>query len=422
METPRQAGVNIIYAKGAGDVDDTLNKCIGGFTYTDPASGESDTINIVLDDINLRWAGAWMPEKGDKLTAEIVRTSWDSPGGRDIFQCGDFCLDDLRYSGPELTCTISAVSVPEKIAFRSTQRSKTWISVTLKEIAQEIAGKYNLELDYTGQAIKLGTLEQSNESDSNFLMKICDDYGMALKVYCGKIVIYDKCEYEAKEHIATLYREELNNWTYNNTLIGTYTGATIKYTSGDDDRELTCTVGGGERILNINEKVESLQEAQIKACAKVNAENEKAETMTATIMANTNIVAGSTVMIKGLYQINGKYFVDKVTHKIKSEAAYTMDLELHKCQNHITESSVLETKDPQEPEENVNGDGFAVGDKVIVNGPAYWSGNGDKSNPCNGRMMYIVQINDGYTYPYGVSGHKDGARYGWCEAASLSKA
>ncbi len=419
MEKPRQVWVNITYARNSGDETD-INEYNEGFTYTDPASGESDTIDVVLANINLRWAAAWMPQKGDKLTATIVQTSWNDPGKQIIFQCGEFCLDDLQYSGPDMTCSIGGVSVPEKIAFRSTERNKTWESATLKEIAQEIAAKYGLDLDYTGSPIKLGTLEQSKESDSGFLKKVCDDYGLSFKVYCGKIVIYDKQEFEAREPVAVLNRMDLQSWSYNNTLIGTYTGATIKYTSGDDDRELTCVVGGGERMLNINEKVENLQEAQIKACAKVNAENEKAETMTATIMADTDIVAGSTVLIEGLYHIDGKYFVDKVTHNVKPEDAYTMELELHKCQERIKEVFVMEIKEPLK-QSGDNSGGLAVGDKVIVSGSAYWSGNGEKSNPCNGRVMYIVQVNSEYKYPYGISWHKDGARYGWCEESSLEK-
>ncbi len=420
METPRKADVNITYARNAGEKTN-INEFNEGFTYTDPASGESDTIDVVLANIDLQWADAWMPKKGDKLTATIIQTSWNDPGDRIIFQCGEFCLDDLQYSGPDMTCSIGGVSVPEKIAFRSTERNKTWDSATLKEIAQEIAAKYCLELDYTGSPIKLGILEQSKESDSSFLKKICDDYGMSFKVYCGKIVIYDKQEFEAREPVTVLKRTDLQKWSYNNTLVGTYTGATIKYTSGNDDSELTCVVGGGDRMLNINEKVENLQEAQLKACAKVNAENEKAETMTATIMADTSIVAGSTVMIKGLYHMDGKYFVDKVTHNLKPEDAYTMELELHKCQERIMEASVMEIKEPMEPSAGSSDGGLSAGDKVIVNGPAYWSGNGERSNPCNGKEMYIVQVNSGYKYPYGVSWHKDGARYGWCGGSSLEK-
>lgn len=421
-EIPRQASVSITYqkkskSKKAGGAkkrpDSAMAEYNEGFTYTDSASGESDTISITLTNADLRWANKWMPKKGDKLTARIIEKSWREAGRRKSFYCGKFCLDDLSYTGPELSCTIGGVSVPEGNAFRCTSRSKTWKKVTLKEIALEIAGKYHLRLHYSGDAIKLGTIQQNNETDSSFLRKTCEDYGMALKIYCGRIVIYDKVIFEKKRPSATLKREDLQEWSYNSTLAGTYTGAVIKYTSGSDDKELKCVVGKGKRILNINEKVESLQEAQIKACAKVNAENEKAVTMNVTIMANNRIAAGNTVRIQGLSRLSGKYFVDKATHHIGAQDAYTMTLELHKCQKKILPSAAQKTG---------AGTAFSVGDRVIVNGAAYYGGNGGKAEQCNNMEMYIVEIlESGYQYRYGVSKRSGGSRYGWCHEESLKK-
>ena len=416
---PRQASVSVAYQRAgkAGRAGKhpaaVMAEYNEGFSYTDPASGESDTISITLANIDLRWANKWMPKKGDKLTARIIEKSWDKPGQKKAFYCGKFCLDDLSYTGPGLTCTIGGVSVPEGNAFRSTGRSKTWKDATLKEVGAEIAKKYHLKLQYIGEAIKLGAIEQSNEPDSSFLTKLCGDYGMAIKVYSGKIAIYDKGEFEARKPVATLEKADLQDWSYNTTLVGTYTGACIKYTSGKDDKEMKCVVGGGKRILNINEKVESLQEAQIKACAKVNAENEKAVTMSVTIMADNRIAAGSTVNIKGLYRLSGKYFVDKATHGISPDGAYTMALELHKCQKRIGMAA------GQPAASGI----LAVGDKVIVNGPAYWGGNGGRANQCSNMAMYITEIlGADYKYQYGVAKRKGGARYGWCGEESLKKA
>lgn len=424
-QRPRKAGVTVTYSrkvksKKAGGAKKSpvsaMAKYNSGFSYTDPASGESDTISIQLTNIDMRWANKWMPKKGDKLTAKITERSWEKQGRKRTFYCGKFCLDDLSYSGPELTCTIGGVSVPEGNAFRCTERNKTWENATLKEIAEEISGKYHLKLDYIGDAIKLGKMEQSDETDSSFLKKLCDDYGMALKIYCGKVVVYDKGQFEAKKPVATLKKEDLQDWSYNSTLVGTYTGAKIAYTSDEDDKEVKCTVGGGKRMLNINEKVGSLQEAQLKACARVNAENEKAVTMSATIMADTRIAAGSTIKVKGLFHLSGKYFVDKVTHSLGPNEAYTMALELHKCQKRIAVNA-------ERAGEGTDGTEFAVNDKVVVDGPAYWGGNGGKSNQCSNMEMYITEIlGSGYQYQYGVSKRKGGSRYGWCNKESLKKA
>lgn len=347
---PRQATVEITYIKkkkaGAGKkyASSVMAEYNEGFTYVDPASGESDTIDITLTNEDMRWLNKWKPKKGDKITAKIVEKSWNKEGESKSFSCGKFCLDDLSYSGPELTCSIGGLSVPEKNAFRSTNRDKTWRKVTIRIIAVKIAKRYHLKLKYYGKKIKIGTIRQSGETDSSFLKKICEEYGMELKVYYGKLILYDKSLFEKKAPVSILTKTDLQEWSYNSTITGTYTGAKIKYTSGKSGRTLKCKVGKGKRILNINEKAENLREARLKACAKVNLENEKAETLTATIMANNKIAAGCTVTIKDFASVSGKYFVDKVTHTIEADGAYTMNLEMHKCQKRITKATSQKVK------------------------------------------------------------------------------
>ena len=432
-ETPRKAKVNITYTpkgQAAKRTADVMAEYEEGFSYTDAATGESDAISLKVCNRDLRWANKWLPKKGDKMTAKIKAFSWDT-AGRDLsFSCGKFCCDDLTFSGPTLVCTIGGVSVPEGQAFRSTQRTYTWEKATIQEIAKRIAKRYGLGLYYEAKKIYIASMEQNKQSDCEFLNSLCEDYGLYIKVYYGKIIIYDIDTYESKKAVATYHITDFDAWSYNTTLTGTYTGATIKYSRGDNDEELTLTVGSGSRILNINEKVDGLADAQIKACARVNKENRSAVTMTATIKANFKIVAGVCIQVKGAYNLNGKYFIDKVTHNIEAEGAYTMDLEMHKVQTKIKQVTNSSSIKPTKPAAKSSGsaapaasDALAVGDKVIVNGPAYYAGNGGRSNSCSNMTMYITEILGGsYKYQYGVAKRKGGTRYGWCAKGSLKKA
>lgn len=328
---PRRAKASISFS---GNGAKAMAKYIKSFEYTDPASGESDEARITLQNTNYKWI-RYMPNRRDKMTAKIIVTNWRKPGKKE-FDCGTFCVDDFTHTGPELVTEIQCVSVPEGNAFRATARNKDWKKVTLRQIASGICAKYRMSLDYSGPEIRFTAVEQSNETDCSFIKKLCDDYALGMKVYKGKLIIYDKAEVEAKPAAVMIEAYKMQSWTYNETLVGTYTGAEIKYTTGKDNKELTCRVGGGNRILFVNEKVDSLADAQRKACGKANTENEKAATMSITLMGNPSIAAGITVYVSGLYNIDGKYFVDKVTHKIDADSAYTMDLELHKVQKRIS--------------------------------------------------------------------------------------
>jgi hypothetical protein len=419
MDGPRAAAAEVTYTRpgDSGQVP-AVQEYTEGFTYTDPASGESDTIKITLNNTGMEWVQGWMPQKGDVITASIILQNWDDPGDLQTYKCGKFCLDDLSFRGPVLTCEIGGVSVPEGNAFRCTARSKTWKDATAREVGAEIARRYSLEFDYTGETVKLGTVEQDSEPDSTFLERVCRDHGLAVKVYYGKLIIYDKGIFEAREETAVLKAQDLQDWSYNTTLAGTYTGAEVKYTSGEDDKEYSCKVGGGKRILTIKERVESLQEAQTLACARVNAENEKAETMQVTIRADFRVCAGCTVKVEGLGRLSGKYFVDSVTHNLAGNA-YTMDLDMHRCVQRISAASELNINDGQED----SSEELSAGAKVIVNGPAYWGGNGGRYNQCKNMTMYITQVLDNnYKYRYGVARRRGGTRYGWCHEDSLERA
>ena len=70
-EIPRKAGVTVTYSrkvksKKAGGAKkrpaSVMAEYNSGFTYTDSASGESDTISIELINTDMRWANRWMPK------------------------------------------------------------------------------------------------------------------------------------------------------------------------------------------------------------------------------------------------------------------------------------------------------------------------------------------------------------------------
>lgn len=329
MGKPRSAKVKITYTIKNKKTKQTAEKMAEferGFTYCDAASGESDTISLDICNRDMRWANKWMPKKKSRITATISTTEW---GGKIAeIKCGKFCVDDITLAGPELSCQIGGVSVPEGQAFRATARSKTWKNITLKEISRRIAKRYHMKLVYSGPALKVKKAEQSKQNDCEFLAKLCDTYGYAIKVYAGKLVIYYIDNYEKKKAVAKININDVEDWSYNTTLTSTYTGAKASYDV--NKKTHTCKVGGGKRILVVSEKASSLSDAKKRAIAAVNKANRSACTLNLTIYPNLKLYAGCNIQLVGAYNLNGKYFIDKVTHQITAEGGYTMQLEIHK--------------------------------------------------------------------------------------------
>lgn len=325
----------VFVKKGASDpkLGDKIAQQADSFTYTDVASGQSDDVSISLYDISKEWMGNLMPKRGASLGAKLKLTGWDQEGKDETFNCGTFVLDDISFSGRPLNCVLNGVSVPAMDDFKSKQRTETWEKTTIKEIASKIAKRAGVSLYYDASSIKITELEQNKQTDSAFLYSLCDKYGLAMKVYNSKIVIFDIVKYEAKKAVATLEETDLLSWNYNTTIEGTYTGVELDYTNPDSDKTISVKMGSSGRMYTMNTQASSKYDAELQASAKVNAANRKIETMTVSIKANTKIIASHCINISGLGSIDGKYYVDKIKHSVGK--GYTMQLTLHRVQDPI---------------------------------------------------------------------------------------
>lgn len=322
------------------NVDTSLKEYLESVTYTDVASGSSDTLAISLQNIDEKWMKGWYPKKGDVVKGGIKFLDWDQEGQDKKLSCGSFTLDEIKFSGNPMTASFSCVSSPASESFKTRERTKTWKNVTIQGIAKEIAKRYSLKLSYSGPSIKINSLEQS-QPDSQFLYSLCESYGLSMKVYKNKIVIYDQTTMEKKKAVRTLKMTDFvdNDWDLTDSLYGVYTGARIFYKSSKDSKEISVYTGlkaekaKGSRVLKINETADSVSDAYYKAAAKVNKSNESATTISGSIWPNPKICAGVTITISGFGRVDGKYFVDKSTLDVGSGTK--QKIEIHKCQKRL---------------------------------------------------------------------------------------
>lgn len=297
-------------------------------TYTDAASGEADSLEISINDRDRQWTTAWMPKTGDTLTAAIKVYDWEREGDNRTLDCGFFILDNYSFSWWPMTGTISAVSVPADSAFRATQRTKTWEKATLQAIGNEIAARAGITLawDVEGEPITVESVEQSEQTDCEFYMSLCEEYGLSMKVYAQKIVVYDREQYKEKEVAGTIRESEIESGSWNTTLDGTYTGGEYTYTDPNTEEEIKVTVGTGTRILKQSGKADNKADAERKITAAVANANHGATTLSLTIMGRPDLVASQCVTVVGIGRLSGKYFIDSITHTVGG--GYTMDMEL----------------------------------------------------------------------------------------------
>ena len=307
---------------------------VESFTYVDEAENNADNISITIDNVDKRWANGWTPKLNDKIAAKIAWT--DENNKKNKIDCGSFAVDDFSISSSPLICQINATIKPIKNEFSITPKSKIWKDVSVKQIATEITNASNLNLVYDSEVEdKIKELEQSNQTDSAFLKSLCEKYGLSLKVYDTKAVIYDVAKYEDKNTIAKISPIQCTQWSYNNSILGTYTGAVFSYTNSKDNKTISVTVGKSDRLLYINESADDEADAMKKAIAKVNASNRDLITISLELVEPMVVVATNCVDLFGFGgEIDGKYFITRVTHTISGNG-YGQSLSLRKVVSRI---------------------------------------------------------------------------------------
>lgn len=334
---PRKATASVSY--NGKNIDTKLAEFLRSFSYTDVASGESDSISLVINDKDRKWIKSWFPSKGDSMAASITMKNWTKDGEKQELSCGQFIIDDFSFSGGPIQLKLEAIAIPANSGFKKTERTKTYENTTLENIANEVAKRAGIKCYYEAGKVSIEKVEQSEKDDCSFLNELVKLYGYAMKIYRNKIVIFSEATYEKKKSVATLTEENIEpNWSWNTTLDGKYTGAKYEYTNNDKNKTFRVTVGSGSRILKVTDSASTLGEAEKITLAKLNEANKNDTTMSVTLtMANKKIIATSCVTIKGLGKLDGKYYVEKVSWDIGSGCK--QKLELRKVQERFTKAT-----------------------------------------------------------------------------------
>jgi len=331
MESNVQYAVTVPDSKHLGK---WIAKAATAFSYTDVASGQSDSMSITAHNIDKGWLGRLKPQKSAQIGIKVNLKNWNSAGREAFFDCGSFVVDDVSFRGRPLSCVIGGVSVPADDDFKTRKRTNTWEKTTICNIASEVAHAAGVSLYYDADTIRINEIEQNNQTDSAFLYELCEKYGLGMKVYNKKIVIFDIGKYEEKKEVLTIKEEDMLSWNCSETIDGTYTGVELSYTDPDEKENIHVVMGDSGRTYTLNVQASGRYDAELQAAAKINSANRKICTLKVSIMADIKLVATHCVGISGLESLDGKYYVDEVRHSI-DESGYRMQLSLHRVQKPV---------------------------------------------------------------------------------------
>lgn len=280
-------------------------------------------------------AGGQQGAQPKLVTAVLVQKNWDDTGKDVTLNIGTFEIDGIDVSGPPTKITVKGTSIPYTSTMRMAKKSKAWENITLKAIAEQIAGNSGLTLMYeASENPTFKRKEQVQTSDIKFLQELCHAAGMALKVTTLKIVIYDAAEYDAKPAAKTFEfgGKDIISYKLGTSLTDTaYTSCHVSYSDPDSKETIEYTYtpdssAGTGQVLEINEKVRNTEEAKTLAKKRLREKNTQEYTASLKVVGDVTLVAGMTVKLKGFQNFDRKYKVTQTKHNLTG--GYTVDLSL----------------------------------------------------------------------------------------------
>lgn len=333
MSLPMQSKLKIEY-NGVEATDIIASDC-GAFTWKDNATGAADTMTLSLSNLNGKWMNGFYPSDEDVFKAWIQLQEWAADYRSGEIYCGCFMVDSLQYSGFPQTLQLSGISTPTNGNFNVKQNNKAWKKTTVKTIMENIAADAGIALVFDAEDVGVESINQSGKTDLAFAYSLCSQYGLSIKLYNNKLVVYEQTKYEAREAQYTITPELLGgngSYSISKQITKLYDSVKIQYTNGKKGKTLTYeyVIPGkeGKRQMYVTTKAESLSDAEKKAKAALRENIRDCIQLTIKMMGSAKYMATDCFNLSGFGKLDGKYFIDTVTHQ-KSGGKYTVSLTAH---------------------------------------------------------------------------------------------
>ena len=341
--------VAIVVKYGGDDISKSLEEYTSKITITDNFKDSIDDVSLSLrNDTDRFLMPNWALEIYQELDITVITENWKKEDeGRISYPLGIFNIDSRDFS--KNSVSIKALAIPLGEA-QDQKNSKSWTSISMSGLGQEIAGKHGLEFKFMSDADpNLKNLKQEKETDFSFLKKVINDEGAVLKIAFNKLIIFDEEKFEEKPAKFKLSIKELDyritektkeiydavEVTYINPqtnktekiMVTATTSNQIKSGTGKKESNPYGKYFGektppkkkpkktNEKILKLNRRSKSGDLSEF-ARKKLKRENTKRVELSFSIVGDMGIYSGDTFELYDAGIFNGKYLVNKIVKNV----------------------------------------------------------------------------------------------------------
>jgi hypothetical protein len=291
--------------------------------YQDHLEGESDGLEVKLDNSEGRWMNQWYPVKGTSIEAALGYE------GRPLLSTGVCQVDEIELDGPPDVVTIRALGAGNMTALR-TSKSRAFEGKSLRSIAYEVASYHSLTLVGEVPDVRWSRATQHRETDLGFLNRIGAEHGIVFSVKGDKLVFHDLFALEKLPKVLSLTPADMTSYRFREKVVVSATEASYFDGTTKELRSTTATMPENPHPdrHKVRRRTESKAHTQRLAQAAMHVKKSWERDATLTLPGNPQLVAGCNLELTKFGVLDGLWLIRAARHSITRGEGYRTELEV----------------------------------------------------------------------------------------------
>lgn len=310
------------------DITTTVAERLISLRFTDEAGLESDMLEISLADHD--------PDKPIQVPAAGAELELSLGYEDALTRIGLFVVDEIEMSGPPGVMTIRARATPFEgsrggMSQLQTQKRRAWPKGTkLADMARKMAAEHGLipAIGASLEDIRLPHLDQLDESDLNFLVRIARRYDALVKPAGGRLVLAKRGETKtvSGQTIAPVILEpgEVSSWRVSITR-REQSGMVVAYWHATRQaRRHEVKVGEGEPVTRLKRYYPTEDMARAAARAELDRRARRQATVSITMPGRIEVMAEGRLVLAGFREgVDGQWVINRVEQSLDGSGLST---------------------------------------------------------------------------------------------------
>jgi len=291
---------------------------------------EADTLSLKLHDDGIK-----LPKKGVTLNVTLGFKNDNT------YFNGAFIVDELSLSGAPDVLEIKASSANLRTSM-NIRRNCSFDNITLEQLVAQICMRHNLQYNINSALAleHIAHIDQTEESDVSFLIRLLEDFGACLALKDNKLLIFNQgAPLTINGKIippSIIKREDGLNFSFNVFDRGNYTGCKaffLDYDKKINDGKNYIIVGTTENIKTLNHTYKNINNARRAATAKLIALQRAACSFSITLAcARPDLIPGTTCRVNGFKRDIDfdNWQIVRVAHSVSKQNGFITTVELER--------------------------------------------------------------------------------------------